>query len=68
MRSTTNTAAAMAALTWLVISGLHTGKMSAVGAATGAVAGLVAITPACDGYVGGALMIIYRTLYAIFAL
>ncbi len=55
---TTNTAAAMAALTWLVISGLHTGKMSAVGAATGAVAGLVAITPACGWVdVGGALMI-----------
>ena len=48
----------MAALTWLVISGLHTGKMSAVGAATGAVAGLVAITPACGWVdVGGALMI-----------
>ena len=55
---TTNTAAAMAALTWLVISGLHTGKVSAVGAATGAVAGLVAITPACGWVdVGGALMI-----------
>jgi len=27
---TTNTAAAIAALTWLVISGIHTGKMSAV--------------------------------------
>ncbi|MEC7921044.1 MAG: ammonia channel protein, partial [Chloroflexota bacterium] len=55
---TTNTAAALAALTWLVISGLHTGKMSAVGAATGAVAGLVAITPACGWVdVGGALMI-----------
>ncbi len=55
---TTNTAASMAALTWLVISGFHTGKMSAVGAATGAVAGLVAITPACGWVdVGGALMI-----------
>ena len=55
---TTNTAAAMAALTWMVIGGLHTGKISAVGAATGAIAGLVAITPAC-GFVdvGGALMI-----------
>ena len=54
----TNTAAAMAALTWMVIGGLHTGKISAVGAATGAIAGLVAITPAC-GFVdvGGALMI-----------
>ena len=47
----TNTAAAMAALTWGCISHFRTGKMSAVGVATGAVAGLVAITPA-SGYVG----------------
>jgi len=47
----TNTAAAMAALTWGVLSQLHRKRMSAVGVATGAVAGLVAITPA-SGYVG----------------
>jgi Amt family ammonium transporter len=47
----TNTAAAVAALTWGLIGYFRTGKMSAVGVATGAVAGLVAITPAC-GYVG----------------
>lgn len=47
----TNTAAAMAALTWGLISHIRSGKMSAVGVATGAVAGLVAITPA-SGYVG----------------
>jgi Amt family ammonium transporter len=47
----TNTAAATAALTWGLISQIRTGKMSAVGVATGAVAGLVAITPA-SGYVG----------------
>ena len=47
----TNTAAAMAALTWGLISHFRTGKMSAVGVATGAVAGLVAITPAA-GFVG----------------
>ena len=47
----TNTAAATAALTWGLISQFQTGRMSAVGVASGAVAGLVAITPA-SGYVG----------------
>ena len=53
----TNTAAATA-LVWGILSQLHHGRMSAVGVATGAVAGLVAITPA-SGYVGvmGALAI-----------
>ncbi|HQV21054.1 MAG TPA: hypothetical protein PLC22_22435, partial [Gordonia sp. (in: high G+C Gram-positive bacteria)] len=37
---------AMAALTWLAIEWVKHGKPSALGAATGAVAGLVAITPA----------------------
>ena len=46
----TNTAAAAAALTWGVISQIQTGRMSAVGVASGAVAGLVAITPA-SGFV-----------------
>jgi len=43
---TTNTAAAMAAITWVTISWLHRGTPSVLGAALGAVAGLVAITPA----------------------
>jgi Amt family ammonium transporter len=43
---TTNTAAAMAAITWVTISWLHKGAPSVLGAAIGAVAGLVAITPA----------------------
>ncbi len=47
----TNTAAAMALVVWVILGHIHTGKMSAVGAATGAVAGLVAITPA-SGFVG----------------
>ncbi len=46
---TTNVAAAAAALTWMVLS-VYKGRPSAVGTATGAVVGLVAITPAC-GYV-----------------
>ena len=43
---TTNLAAAAAALTWMLLSSME-GEASAVGAATGAVVGLVAITPAC---------------------
>ena len=54
----TNTAAAAATLTWVLASWLHKRKVSVVGAAAGAVAGLVAITPA-SGYVtaGGAVAI-----------
>jgi len=47
----TNTAAAMGMITWLMIEWFHHGKPTALGAASGAVAGLVAITPA-SGYVG----------------
>ena len=54
---TTNTAAAMAALTWVTISWLHRGTPSVVGAAIGAVAGLVAITPAA-GYVSPAAAVL----------
>ena len=43
----TNTATAMAVLSWVFIEWLHRGKPTVLGAATGAVAGLVAITPAC---------------------
>jgi Amt family ammonium transporter len=54
----TNTAAAAATITWALSSYLRSGKVSVVGAACGAVAGLVAITPA-SGFVGvgGALII-----------
>jgi ammonium transporter, Amt family len=54
----TNTAAAAATITWAGASYLHRRKVSVVGAACGAVAGLVAITPA-SGFVtpGGALVI-----------
>jgi ammonium transporter, Amt family len=54
---TTNTAAAMAAITWVTISWLHRGSPSVLGAAIGAVAGLVAITPAA-GYVTPAAAIL----------
>lgn len=47
----TQIATGTAALSWMLISWAHTGKPSTVGAATGAIAGLVAITPAA-GFVG----------------
>jgi ammonium transporter, Amt family len=43
---TTNTAAAAAALSWMFAEWLGKGKPTVLGAASGAVAGLVAITPA----------------------
>ncbi len=54
----TNTAAAAATITWVLASYLRSRKVSVIGAACGAVAGLVAITPA-SGFVsvGGALII-----------
>jgi len=54
----TQVATAAAALTWMFAEWLRHGKPSALGLASGAVAGLVAITPA-SGYVGpiGALAI-----------
>ena len=55
---TTNTSGAAAALGWMLIETAQRGKPTAVGVATGAVAGLVAITPAA-GFVSplGALVI-----------
>jgi len=44
-------ATAAAVLAWLLVETIARGKASALGAASGAVAGLVAITPAC-GFVG----------------
>ena len=48
----THMAAAAAMLGWVVVERLHGGRATILGAASGAVAGLVAITP-CAGYVGG---------------
>jgi len=47
----TNTAASAGAVSWMLLEWLHRGKPTALGAASGAVAGLVAITPA-SGFVG----------------
>jgi len=47
----THIAAATAALVWTIVEWLHRGKPTTLGAASGCVAGLVAITPA-SGFVG----------------
>lgn len=62
---TTNTAAAAAALSWILAEWLHHGKPTMLGAASGCIAGLVAITPGAGfvtplasiiiGLVGGVL-------------
>ena len=54
----TNTAAAVAALAWMFTEWMHSGKPTVLGLASGAVGGLVAITPAA-GFVniGGSIVI-----------
>jgi Amt family ammonium transporter len=54
----TNTATAVAALSWMVVEWMHSGKPTVLGLASGAVGGLVAITPAA-GFVNisGAMII-----------
>jgi len=47
----THIATATAAMSWMVTEWIHRGKPTALGAASGAVAGLVAITPA-SGFIG----------------
>lgn len=47
----THAAAAAAALTWTIVEWIYRGKPTTLGTASGAVAGLVGITPAC-GFVG----------------
>jgi Amt family ammonium transporter len=60
----TNTAAAMAAITWMTLSWAHKGTPSVVGATAGAVAGLVAITPAA-GYVTPAASILIGLVVSV---
>jgi ammonium transporter, Amt family len=57
----TNIAAAFAGLSWMIVDWVLWGKPSATGAATGAVCGLVAITPAA-GYVDSIAAIIIGLL------
>ena len=56
--TTTQIAAACGALGWLIIERIHTGRASALGAASGIVAGLVGITPAAAYVEPWAAMII----------
>ena len=52
-------AAAAAMLGWLIVERMKAGHATTLGAASGAVAGLVAITP-CAGFVGGLAPIVDR--------
>ncbi len=62
---TTNTATAAAVLSWMAMDWILKGKPTALGAASGAVAGLVAITPAA-GFVGPISSIIIGIVAGIF--
>ena len=62
--TTTQTAAATAALIWMLLEWKHTGKPTSVGMASGIVAGLVAITPAA-GYVQPVSAIVIGALASI---
>ncbi|MDR3605755.1 MAG: ammonium transporter [Oligoflexia bacterium] len=61
---TTNTASAAAMLAWIFFDAMRGRKPSAVGAAVGAVVGLVAITPAA-GYVDVGASLMIGTLAAV---
>ncbi|HEX7520260.1 MAG TPA: ammonium transporter, partial [Candidatus Deferrimicrobium sp.] len=62
---TTHIAAAAAGFTWALIEWQHRGAPTILGATTGAVAGLVAITPAC-GFVNPMNAIFIGILVALF--
>ncbi|MDD2751714.1 MAG: ammonium transporter [Candidatus Omnitrophica bacterium] len=61
----TNTAAAAAGLSWALIEWIHNGKPTMFGAASGAVAGLVAITPA-SGFVSVVPAIVIGIMVSVF--
>jgi ammonium transporter, Amt family len=61
----TNTAAAMAGLTWAIIEWMRNGKPTLFGFCSGAVAGLVAITPAA-GFVSVIPAIVIGMLVSVF--
>ncbi|HEY9772960.1 MAG TPA: ammonium transporter [Planktothrix sp.] len=60
---TTNLAAVAGSITWLILEQIKSGKPTAVGAATGAVVGLVGITPAA-GFVQPSAALAIGTLAA----
>ena len=61
----TNTGAAAAALAWMLTEWATRGKPTVLGAASGAVAGLVAITPA-SGFVGPMASLVIGALAGVF--
>jgi Amt family ammonium transporter len=61
----THVASAVAALSWMVMEWMHRGKPTTLGAASGAVAGLVAITPG-SGFVGPLPAIIIGAMAGLF--
>lgn len=61
----TNTSASAAALAWILIEWIHRGRPTLIGAVSGSIAGLVAITPA-SGYVSPILSILIGTVAAAF--
>ena len=60
----THIASALGALTWIIMEWIHRGEPTTLGAASGAVAGLVAITPA-SGFVGPVSAIIIGGLAGV---
>ncbi len=66
----TNTASAVAMITWMFLDGVQNKKVSATGACIGAVVGLVAITPAAGFVTIGASILIgfFTALISNFAL
>ena len=60
----THVASSTAALSWIIMEWIHRGKPTTLGAASGAVAGLVAITPA-SGFVGPVPALIIGTMAGI---
>ncbi len=62
--TTTQTAAAAGALSWMLVEWIKVGKPSALGAASGVVAGLVVITPAA-GFVTPAAALIMGLLAGV---
>ncbi|MGA8478175.1 MAG: ammonium transporter [Chthoniobacterales bacterium] len=62
--TTTTLATAIAAFTWALIEKIFRGRASVLGYCTGAVAGLVVITPAC-GYVSSTGAVIIGVLAAV---
>jgi len=60
----THVASATAALSWIIIEWMHRGRPTTLGAASGAVAGLVSITPA-SGFVGPIAALVIGALAGI---